>query len=161
MDPKLALLTARRPRFGLPSSRGISSPALHRRSDIQGAKRRLDGDRRPDRICDEAFLVRVVVQRPRLLNVELAREHDLWTQRNRREVPDPSAVSTTTPLARSKYSVTMTPAVAQRCRYQSLWHAETAAMNNSSGFHREGSPRNAGSDDPTITAFAGPAAVIS
>src|SRR2546428_11694871 len=44
------------------------------------------------------------------------------------------------------------PDTAQRCRYQSLWHAESEATNNSSGFQRAGSPLKICSKDPGMHA---------
>ncbi len=60
----------------------------------------------------------------------------------------PAAVSAIVPVALSTYPVTTTPATAQTCRYQSRWHWETDASSSCSGFHRAGSPRNAGSELP-------------
>src|SRR5580704_19053748 len=53
----------------------------------------------------------------------------------------------------------MTPATAQRCRNQSMWHWDSAAVSSSSGFHRPGSPRNEGSELAAMA--AGPSARTS
>src|SRR6202034_2968862 len=51
------------------------------------------------------------------------------------------------------------PATAQRCRYHSMWHWDSAAVSSSSGFHRLGSPRNDGSELAAMA--AGPSARTS
>src|SRR6516162_8487971 len=62
--------------------------------------------------------------------------------------PTPSRPTSITPSARSVYAVTVIPASAARCRYQSLWQADNDATSSSSGFQRERSPRKAGSAEP-------------
>src|ERR1700676_4423787 len=67
--------------------------------------------------------------------------------------PFPSSDSVMIPVAESVYSKTTTEVSEQKCRNQSIWQEESEATNISSGLYFDLSPRNDGSELPSIGGF--------
>ncbi|MNN46480.1 hypothetical protein D3C81_1608620 [compost metagenome] len=67
--------------------------------------------------------------------------------------PFPFSSSSMIAVAWSIYSSTIILLTEQKCRYHNIWQEDREASNSSSGLCLLGSPRNAGSEEPSISAL--------
>ena len=125
--------------------------------DLAAAYFRLSLNRKIHRIRDEAFRVSRMMQFPRFLHISARRERYAWMQHHSHEAAGSVRRFFHHPFGMIDVRHHSNSASEHKCRYQSLWHADNEATNNSSGFQRVASPRKFGSDDPAIVGFWAPA----